>query len=174
VADERAHRDYRSFLHRNPCCCQPCVAAVVIHHHTAGSTEPHAKSLGGRRGKGQRASDDQGMPLCNAHHAQLHELRGYFNGWEKHQLREWQDKQVARLQRLYAMAHPEPIPASYQPRTGLVTLGVDPARVSAAERERRRIAAWLRDKAGARHLKVNEAAVLTDAASELEQQTGEF
>lgn len=88
------------------------VSPVAIHHHTAGETAPHAKSLGGRRGKGQRASDDQGMPLCFRHHKELHELRGYFADDDKMSLRAWQDAQVERLQRLYAMAHPEPLPAA--------------------------------------------------------------
>jgi hypothetical protein len=143
----------------------------VIHHHTSGTTEPHAKSLGGRRGKSQRASDDQGMPICNAHHAQLHDLRGYFADFDKHSLRGWQDEQVDRLTRLYGMAHPAPIA---HVSVGGVAVKASSGRPDATTRERLRIASWLRDKAGARHLKINEAAVLTDAASELEQQTGEF
>jgi hypothetical protein len=150
MAGERQHRDYRSWLLSQPCCCQPCTGAVVIHHHTAGETEPHAKSLGGRRGKGQRASDDQGMPLCFKHHGNLHELRGYFAGWHKHQLRDWQTAQVERLQRLYAMAYPAPLAADPQlkpgrPGAGWTVAGVldllrkeathRPAEVSAALKE---------------------------------------
>lgn len=175
MANERRHKPFREFALSQPCCCQPCVSGVVLHHHTAGETEPHGKSLGGRRGKGQRASDDQGMPLCFRHHKELHELRGFFAGWEKAQLRAWQDAQVERLQRLYAMAYPEPLPERLSAPGAFRVRGVDMAKETAAERERRRIAAWLRDRAGSRHLKVNEAAVLTDAASELEQMTtGEF
>lgn len=109
MANESCHRDYRAWLLRQPCACQPCVLPVVIHHSTVGATEPHAKSLGGRRGKGQRASDAEGIAVCNRHHANFHDLRGYFEGWEKQQLRDWQNGQVERLTRLFGMAHPEPL-----------------------------------------------------------------
>jgi hypothetical protein len=56
------------------------------------------------------------MPLCFKHHNNLHELRGYFAGWDKVALRVWQNEQVERLQRLYAMAHPEPLPEVVAPR----------------------------------------------------------
>jgi len=112
MAGEASQRDYRAWLLRQPCACQPCVAPVVIHHSTVGETEQHSKSLGGRRGKGQRASDAEGISVCHRHHANFHELRGYFAGWEKQQLRDWQNQQVDRLQRLHAMAHPEPIHAT--------------------------------------------------------------
>jgi hypothetical protein len=82
---------------------------------------------------------------------------------------EWERVEVRRFRNRYACQAPEPAtPAAPRVR------GIDVARQTEAERERRRIASWLRDRAGARHLKVNEAAVLTDAASELEQMTGEF
>lgn len=109
MANEKRHKPYREFLLGEPCCCYPCRGAVIIHHNTFGQPEQHAKSIPGKRGKGQKASDDEGMPLCNHHHAQLHGLSGYFGGWEKRQLREWQDEQVQRLRNIYAMRHPEPL-----------------------------------------------------------------
>jgi hypothetical protein len=108
MAGESRHKPYREFLLGEPCCCYPCTASVVIHHNTFGQTEQHSKSIPGKRGKGQRASDDEGMPLCNHHHRQLHDLSGYFGGWGKAQLRIWQDAQVQRLRNIYAMRHPEP------------------------------------------------------------------
>lgn len=114
MANEKRHKPYREFLLGEPCCCYPCTGAVVIHHNTFGQTEQHAKSIPGKRGKSQRASDDEGMPLCNRHHRQLHDLSGYFDGWDKRQLREWQDDQVRRLRNIYAMRHPD-WPASPTP-----------------------------------------------------------
>lgn len=112
MADEYRHKSYRAWLLTQPCCCQPCTRSVIVHHHTAGETEQHGKSRGGKRGKSQRASDADGMPLCNHHHADLHDrlgLSGFFADFDKHSRRAWQDQQVDRLQRLYAMAYPEPL-----------------------------------------------------------------
>ena len=130
MADEYRHKSYRAWLLTQPCCCQPCVSPVIVHHHTAGETEQHGKSRGGKRGKGQRASDEDGMPMCNHHHADLHDrlgLKGFFADFDKHSRREWQDQQVERLQRLYAMAHPEPLA---------------PAAVPAGRAKRRTGAGW--------------------------------
>lgn len=163
MAGERRHADYRAWLLMQPCCCQPCVSSVVIHHHTAGETEPHAKSLGGRRGKSQRCSDTQGMPLCFRHHKDLHELRGFFAEEDKHSLRKWQDDQVKRLQRLYEMAYPEP----------LVTAAI-------AEAKRKRIGAgwtvatihsWLRAEARVRPAAAADA--LTELANLIEEDCHE-
>jgi hypothetical protein len=115
MAGESRHKPYREFLLGEPCCCYPCAASVVIHHNTFGQPEQHAKSIPGKRGKSQRASDDEGMPLCNHHHRQLHDLTGYFGGYDKAQLRAWQDAQVQRLRNVYAMRHPEPCPAPRMP-----------------------------------------------------------
>jgi hypothetical protein len=106
MAGDRA--DYRSFLLRLACRCAPCVAPVVVHHNTFGAV--HAsdrplppKALGGKRGKGQRASDWFGMPLCPRHHDQLHNpaKRGHFFGWSGEQIVAWQDEQVAAMHGLY-------------------------------------------------------------------------
>ena len=124
-----------------------------------------------RKGMAQRSHDYFSIPLCmKCHIPGIHKLGGFFAGWTREQANEWEAEQVRIHRNRYAMQAPEPAKGAPLKRVR----GVDVARETAAERERRRIAAWLRDKAGARHLKVNEAAVLTDAASELEQQTGEF
>lgn len=171
--------EYKAFLLRQPCCVEPCIAPVQVHHAQHGETHgpdaAPAKALGGKRGKGQRASDWWGLPLCFKHHRQLHDGAGPFREMSPTERRAWQDKHIARYRARYAMQETArlSVPGSGRQvdQVGRV-LGVDMARETAAERERRRIAAWLRDRAGARHLKVNEAAVLTDAASELEQMTG--
>jgi hypothetical protein len=153
-------RLYRAWLLKQPCACQPCVASVVIHHSTVGSTAPHAKSLGGRRGKGQRPSDLEGICLCNRHHANFHDLRGYFEGWEKQQLRDWQNAQVERLTRLFGMAYPEPLT------------------LDAAKKARKRIGSgwtvatvrdWLRREAPTRPAAVADA--LTELANLIEEDT---
>ncbi len=163
MADEKHLAAYRAWLLRQPCCCQPCVAPVVVHHHTAGEPDQHAKSIPGRRGKSQRASDAAGMPLCFRHHANLHELRGFFAGYDKQALRSWQDAQVQRLTLAFAMAHPERIATSSMPPI--------PAK-------RKRIGAgwtvatiydWLRKEAPTRPAAVGAA--LTELANLIEEDT---
>lgn len=61
----------------------------VVHHHT------------GRRGKGQRAHDHDGMPLCTPCHVGFHMLTGRFKGWCKSQLRQWQDEQCTHYRAQY-------------------------------------------------------------------------
>ena len=112
MADEKRHKSYRAWLLTQPCCCQPCTGFVIVHHHTAGETERHSKSMGGKRGLSQRSSDADGMPLCPKHHSDLHDnhsRKGFFADFDRAQRQIWQDEQVERLTRLYAMAHPEPI-----------------------------------------------------------------
>lgn len=50
-----------------------------------------------QRGIGQKADDKDAFPLCprRCHVPGLHALAGPFKGWEKEQLRAWQDEQVA-------------------------------------------------------------------------------
>lgn len=160
MADERRHKSYRAFLLSQPCCCQPCVAPVIIHHHTAGETEPHSKSIGGRRGKSQRSSDADGMPMCNHHHADLHDrtgLSGFFADYDKYSRRAWQDQQVERLTRLYAMAWPEPIAPSAAPKRKRVGAGWSVAGIRD----------WCRKEAATRPAQAADA--LTELANLLEE-----
>ena len=145
---------YRAFLLRSPCCCDPCVAAVEVHHaqhgetHIPGAAPP--KALGGKRGKSQRASDWWGLSLCPRHHRQLHDLSGYFVGWSGADLRVWQDKHIARLRNAFTMTEPQPIAADPtlkpgRPGAGWTAAGIlsllkqearhRPAEVSAAFKE---------------------------------------
>ncbi len=163
MADEYRHRDYRSWMLSQPCCCQPCTRKVLIHHHTSGETEPHRKSRGGRRGRGQRASDTNGMPLCPHHHSDLHDrtgLSGFFADFDKKSLRIWQDDQVERLQRMYAMAHPEPLVAGTRPtKRSRIGIGWTVATVRD----------WLRKEARTRPGQV--AAALDELADLIERDT---
>jgi len=182
VADAR----YASWIRQQPCALCLGPGPCHAHHHTEGltydpETERPRKALGGKRGKSQKADDVFLMPLHLRCHKHVHEFTGPCSDWSQEKRRTWQDDQVKQHRHRYAMQCPEP--AARPGRTirklsdaegKRAFLGIDVAHESAAERERGRIVSWLRDKAGARHLKVNEAAVLTDAASELEQQTGEF
>lgn len=45
---------------------------------------------------GTKNPDTATMPLCTRHHREFHDLNGYFKGWVKEQLREWQTEQVFR------------------------------------------------------------------------------
>lgn len=100
---------YRTHLQQQPCACEPCVCAVIVHHPR--HRESHApwrkpeKSLGGKPGKGQKCSDWYALPMCPHHHKQLHRLLGYFKGYTKETLRIWQDKEIDRLQELWWETH---------------------------------------------------------------------
>jgi hypothetical protein len=160
MAGERRHKPYREFLLGEPCCCYPCTASVVIHHNTFGQPDQHSKSIPGKRGKGQRASDDEGMPLCNHHHRQLHDLSGYFGGWDKTQLRTWQDAQVQRLRNTYAMRHPEPCPAPVMPSPS-------PRRARAVAPGREAFLQEVADWAGNKRLKDHEHQLIHDLINDL-------
>lgn len=56
-------------------------------------SEAHHK-VGG--GMGTKNPDTATMPLCTRHHREFHDLNGYFKGWVKEQLRDWQTEQVFR------------------------------------------------------------------------------
>lgn len=87
MANEDLH--YQAWLRRQPCarCGKRCT--VSVHHHT------------GRRGLGQRASDESAMPLCPACHMGLHDNNGPFKGWTREQLRAWQDEQCTQHRARY-------------------------------------------------------------------------
>lgn len=94
--------DYIAHLRKRACAVQPCNSfGVTGHHSTNGETEQHSKSLGGRRGKGQRVSDRDAFSLCIRHHAEFHDARGHFRDWSKAERRLWQDEQVRRYREAY-------------------------------------------------------------------------
>lgn len=168
---------YSNWIRQQPCawCFGP--GPCDPHHAESGTTydpdeAPPAKSAGPKRGRGQRSHDKWLIPLHMRCHRQFTDRTGPFDGWTKEQAGKWEHDQVRRHRQRYAMQHPDRFVAG----TATPSRTTRPRATDAASRERLRIAGWLRDKAGARHLKVNEAAVLTDAASELEQQSngGEF
>lgn len=83
------------WVRRQPCAVCGCPGPNHAHHSTngkAGAGNP--KALGGRRGRGQRADDTEAISLCLKHHKNLHELTGFFSGYTKNELRDWQDTQV--------------------------------------------------------------------------------
>ena len=173
MAGEATHDHYRAWLLRRPCACSPCVLPVVIHHSTIGETEQHSKSLGGRRGKGQRASDTEGISVCNRHHANFHDLRGYFQGWEKQALRDWQNKQVAELRAAYEAEFPNGPPVTAKARaTGTPRAVSGDGWTAGANAERARIAELLRNASGSPYYNGDQAHVLADHAELLEQHDG--
>jgi hypothetical protein len=56
--------------------------------------EASSKSVGGRRGKGQRAHDHEAIPLHTKCHRQFHDAVGFCEGWSMASRRKWQDDQV--------------------------------------------------------------------------------
>jgi hypothetical protein len=74
-----------------PCCLArvegagPCCGPVEAHH---------AKHE--RAGAKLKSPDATALPLCLRHHNDFHQLSGYFKGWRREQLRDWQRRQSER------------------------------------------------------------------------------
>jgi hypothetical protein len=67
-----------------------CSGPVDAHHRT------------GSKGIGQRNHDHQTYPLCRQHHIfERHALKGYFSGWVKAQIRDFESARVTHYRRLY-------------------------------------------------------------------------
>ncbi len=66
----------------------PCSLELDIHHDT------------GRRGMGQKSSDERTFPLCHKHHMDFHAARGIFRDWDKVRRHAWQDRQVETFTRI--------------------------------------------------------------------------
>jgi hypothetical protein len=96
-----ADLSYLAWVRSQPCACQPCTARSQAHHPTNGETERHAKSVGGRRGLGQKAADATAFPLCLKHHAELHDGHGFFEDMDQTARRLWQDDQARYFRELY-------------------------------------------------------------------------
>lgn len=92
---------YLAWVRSQPCACQPCIARSQAHHPTNGETERHSKSLGGRRGLGQKADDVHAFPLCLKHHDELHDGHGFFEEMDQTARRAWQDEQSKYHRELY-------------------------------------------------------------------------
>lgn len=91
-----------AWVRRQPCAVCACPGPNHAHHSTSGQSGVDGpKAIGGRRGKGQKASDTETIALCIKDHANLHALRGFFSGFTKNELREWQDTQVRIHQERY-------------------------------------------------------------------------
>lgn len=82
-------RAYQAWLRTRPCSRCGKSPPSIVHHHTQ------------RRGKGQRAHDHDGMPLCTPCHVGLHGSCGTFKHWPRAQLRQWQDEQCTHHRAQY-------------------------------------------------------------------------
>lgn len=96
-----ADKSYLQWVRECPCAVQPCNGRSEAHHPTNGETERHSKSLGGRRGLGQKAADATAFPLCAKHHDQLHDGRGFFEDLDQAARRAWQYEQSRYHRELY-------------------------------------------------------------------------
>lgn len=52
----------------------------------------------GRRGLGQKASDDTTYPICTQHHRERTDFSGAFKSWTNPQMRAWLAEQVEQTQ----------------------------------------------------------------------------
>jgi hypothetical protein len=85
-------RDYTEWLRSLPCTLAGhgvCNGALHVHHSQ------------GRKGLGTRNHDHSGKPLCAGHHTQRHSLSGFFKGFTKPDIREWEEAQAQRLRGEY-------------------------------------------------------------------------
>ena len=100
---------YLRWVKRQRCVCQPCASKPEAHHSTAApahAPNERAPKLTGRRGKSQKSADYYAFPLCLRHHGQFHRLTGYFDGWDKAKLRDWQTNMSARSRARYDRVRP--------------------------------------------------------------------
>jgi hypothetical protein len=169
---------YRAWLLKQSCRCEPCVAAVEVHHPrhcpTYAPGEKPAKSVGEKPGKGQRSSDWYGIPLCPHHHTgQLHALKGHFSGWTGEQLIAWQDEQIEQLHAEYEAwlernPHLAPEASSPEPRRSAKSPRASDAVTKAVLAERNAIITALQRLAGEARHKPGEHQVLCDAIEIIE------
>ena len=61
------------------CMATPCWGPVDPHHPKHGRVGAHLKP-----------ADSTAFPLCRRHHTEFHSLQGYFFGWCRERLKEWQ------------------------------------------------------------------------------------
>lgn len=76
----------------------PC--AIQGLHECRGPIDAHHRQ--GHKGIGQKNADDQVLPLCrHGHIHERHKLVGYFEGWEKAQIKAWEAEMVEKYQDMY-------------------------------------------------------------------------
>lgn len=81
--------EYLSWVRRQLCAVCGASPPNHAHHRTGG-------------GMGMKTADSEAFPLCNKHHRELHDVTGWFAGWDKHSLRDWQKQCVRYSQLTYA------------------------------------------------------------------------
>lgn len=91
---------YVAWVRKQACCVTGQPGPSHAHHSTmapsyAPDEVPSKAIRGARRGRGEKAADYYAIPMSLKTHRQFHDLTGPFEGWDKEQLRAWQDGQVA-------------------------------------------------------------------------------
>lgn len=62
----------------------------------------HVHHAQGRKGLGTTNHDHSGKPLCWHHHInERHPLKGYFAGWRKAKIRQWETDTAAYYRGIY-------------------------------------------------------------------------
>lgn len=94
--------EYLAFVRTLPCCAPDCFGQFEIRNHdgTAWKLKIEAHHLTGA-GMGRKARDDETMPLCTAHHRELHEFMGPFLEWTRDERQQWQLRQIEEVRALY-------------------------------------------------------------------------
>lgn len=85
-------KEYTDWLRERGCYLRghgECTGAVHVHHAQ------------GRKGLSTRNHDHTGKPLCTGHHTERHALSGFFRGFRKYQIRDWEERTAERLRREY-------------------------------------------------------------------------
>jgi len=74
---------------------------AVHQHASCGPVEVHHDTQD--RARGKKAGHERGIPMCQQAHRDFHGNCGYFKGWTRDLLREWQTAQVCYFQKLFAI-----------------------------------------------------------------------
>jgi hypothetical protein len=88
-------RAYLAWIRQQPCCIpgHECVGPIDAHHRTGA-------------GLALKAPDRETMPLCRQGHInERHALAGYFKGWDKAKVKQWERDMVAHYQALHGQSH---------------------------------------------------------------------
>jgi hypothetical protein len=94
------NREYMIFVKTLLCCIEE--HSPDPHYHDDPCDPVIEADHVGRRGIGQKCSDDETIPLCARHHRERHNARGIFSDLAREQMREWLDAQIRRTQTLWA------------------------------------------------------------------------
>jgi hypothetical protein len=159
-------RLYTAWVRSQPCCACGTSFQIEPHHALYGTTyspeEPRPPKAidGARKGGAQKSHDFFQIPLCfKCHEPGIHQLRGFFAGWNRVEANAFEEKQVGIHRNRYAVQAPAPVPTPGKPARSRIGAGWTVATIRD----------WLRREAPTRPAPV--AAALSELADLIERDT---